>query len=158
MTLTESLSDGYKNMWSSICSQVENASVCQVSSQESLDWEVKGYLTIKAVSNLNKAFITVEISVWGFANLSAILFINFSDNFNKIHQQSCANFSEQLMNKTHFNSDLEFSCYCLNAKSKSFLRIKTKNLSSHSGDQLCTQCLAILWTWKHCLFKLFFKL
>ena len=38
---------------------------------------------------------------------------NFSDNFNKIHQQILANFSEQLMNKTDFNSKIDFACYCL---------------------------------------------
>ena len=37
---------------------------------------------------------------------------NFSDNFNKIHQQIPANFSEQLMNKTGFNSKIDFACYC----------------------------------------------
>ena len=144
-------------MWSSIRSQVENASVCQDSSQESLDWEVKGYLRTKAVSNLNKALITVEISAWGFANFSAMLFTNFPDNFNKIHQQTCANSSEQLLNNTHFNSDLDFSFYCINAKPKSCFffstNAKKKNLSSRSGDQLCTQFFAVVWTWKHCLFS-----
>ena len=38
---------------------------------------------------------------------------NFSDNFNKIHQQILANFSEQLMNKTDFNGKIDFACYCL---------------------------------------------
>ena len=39
--------------------------------------------------------------------------INFTDNFNKIHQQILANSSEQLMNKTDFNSKIDFACYCL---------------------------------------------
>ena len=43
---------------------------------------------------------------------------NFSDNFNKIHQQIPANFSEQLMNKTDFNSKIDFACYCLKCKVK----------------------------------------
>ena len=38
---------------------------------------------------------------------------NFSDNFNKFHPEILANFSEQLMNKTDFNSKINFACYCL---------------------------------------------
>ena len=36
---------------------------------------------------------------------------NFWDNFNKIHQQILGNFSEQLINKTDFNSKIYFACY-----------------------------------------------
>ena len=44
---------------------------------------------------------------------------NFPDNFNKIHQQRIlANVSEQLMNKTDFNSKIDFACYCLKCKVK----------------------------------------
>ena len=43
---------------------------------------------------------------------------NFSDNFNKIHQQILANFSEQLMNKTDFNSKIDFACCCLKCEVK----------------------------------------
>ena len=43
---------------------------------------------------------------------------NFSHNFNKIHQQILANFSEQLMNKTDFNSKINFACYCLKCEVK----------------------------------------
>ena len=37
---------------------------------------------------------------------------NLSDNFNKIHPQILANFSEQIINKTDFNSKIDFACYC----------------------------------------------
>ena len=43
---------------------------------------------------------------------------NFSHNFNKIHQQILANFSEQLMNKTDFNGKIDFDCYCLKCEVK----------------------------------------
>ena len=43
---------------------------------------------------------------------------NVSDNFNKIHQQILANFSEQLMNKTDFNGKIDFACYCLKCEVK----------------------------------------
>ena len=43
---------------------------------------------------------------------------NFSDNFNKIHQQILANFSEQLIHKTDFSSKIDFACYCLKCEVK----------------------------------------
>ena len=43
---------------------------------------------------------------------------NFSDNFNKIHQQILANFSEQLINKTDFSGKIDFACYCLKCEVK----------------------------------------
>ena len=43
---------------------------------------------------------------------------NFSDNFNKIHQQILANFVEQLINKTDFSSKIDFACYCLKCEVK----------------------------------------
>ena len=64
---------------------------------------------------------------------------NFSDNFNKIHQQILANFSEQLINKTDFSSKIDFACYCLKCEVKIvFLfskkeRKSKKKVSSHSG-------------------------
>ena len=70
---------------------------------------------------------------------------NFSDNFNKIHQQILANFSEQLMNKTDFNGKIDFACYCLKCEVKIvFLfskKVQKKKVSSHSGDQLLTRLL-----------------
>ena len=83
---------------------------------------------------------------------------NFSDNFNKIHQQILANFSEQLMNKTDFNSKIDFACYCLKCEVKIvflFSKKVQKKVSSHSGDQLFTRCLATLRALKHHLSKLF---
>ena len=85
---------------------------------------------------------------------------NFSDNFNKIHQQILANFSEQLMNKTDFNSKIDFACYRLKCEVKVeffFFKetAKQKQVSSHSGDQLFTRCFATLRTLKHHLSKLF---
>ena len=77
---------------------------------------------------------------------------NFSGkfNFNKIYQQTCANFSEQLMNKTHFNSKIDFACYGPNAKLRScFLfsnKVQKKGQSSRRGDQLCTRCFNTLRT------------
>ena len=43
---------------------------------------------------------------------------NFSENLDKIHQQILANFSEQLMNKTDFNSKIDCACYCLKCEVK----------------------------------------
>ena len=83
---------------------------------------------------------------------------NFSDNFNKIHQQILAKSSEQLMNKTDFNSKIDFACYCLKCEVKivfCFQRKCTKKVSSHSGDQLFTRCFATLRTLKHHLSELF---
>ena len=52
---------------------------------------------------------------------------NFSDNFSKIHQQILANhFSEQLMNKTYFNSKIDFACYCLKCEVKTVFLFSKK--------------------------------
>ena len=70
---------------------------------------------------------------------------NVSDNFNKIHQQILANFSEQLMNETDFNSKIDFACYCLKCEVKIvflFSKKVQKKVSSHIGDQLFTRCFA----------------
>ena len=86
----------------------------------------------------------MEISACGFANFSAML-KNFSDNFNKIHQQILVNFSEQLMNETDFNSKIDFACYCLKCEIKIVFLFSTKvqkKVSSHSKDQLFTRFFA----------------
>ena len=83
---------------------------------------------------------------------------NFLDNFNKIHQQTLANFSEQLINKTHLNSKIDFACYCLKCEVKIvflFSKKVPKKVSSHSGDQLFARCFANFQTLKHHLSKLF---
>ena len=67
----------------------------------------------------------MEISACGFANFSAMR-KNFSHNFNKIHQQILANFSERLMNKTDFNSKINFACYCLKCEVKIVFLISKK--------------------------------
>ena len=71
---------------------------------------------------------------------------NFSDNFNKIHQEILANFSEQLMNKTDFNSKINLVCLLLpecGVKNRVFVfKESAKKVSSHSGDQLFTRCFA----------------
>ena len=51
---------------------------------------------------------------------------NFSHNFNKIHQQILANFSEQLMNKTDFNGKIDVDCYCLKCEVKIVLLFQRK--------------------------------
>ena len=70
---------------------------------------------------------------------------NVLDNFNKIHQEILANFSEQLMNKTDFNGKIDFACYCLKCEVKIvFLfskKVQKKKVSSLSGDQLLTRLL-----------------
>ena len=51
------------------------------------------------------------------------------------------------MNKTHFNSKIDFACYYPNAKFKMvflFSKKSAKKVSSRSGDQLCTDCFATL--------------
>ena len=53
-------------------------------------------------------------------------FKNFSDNFNKIHQEILANFSEQLMNKTDFNSKIDFACQCLKCEVKIVFLVSKK--------------------------------
>ena len=73
----------------------------------------------------------------------------FSDNFNKIHQQTLANLSEQSINKTHFNSKIDFACYCLKCEVKIvflFSKKVRKKVSSSSGDQLFARCFANLRT------------
>ena len=83
---------------------------------------------------------------------------NFSHNFNKIHQQILANFSEQLMNKTDFNSKIDFACYYLKCEVKIVFLFSKKvqnKVSRHSGDQLFTRCFATLRALKHHLSKLF---
>ena len=39
-------------------------------------------------------------------------------NFSVISTQILANFSEQLMNKTNFNSKIDLACYCLKCEVK----------------------------------------
>ena len=88
---------------------------------------------------------------------------NFSDNFNKIHQQILANFSEQLMKKkTDFNSTIDFACYYLKCEVKIvFLfskKVQKKKVLSQSGDQLFTRYFTTLRTLKHHLSLSFSKL
>ena len=66
---------------------------------------------------------------------------NFSDNF-----------SEQLVNKTDFNSKIDFSCCCLKCEVKIvflFSKKVQKKVLSHGGDRLFTRCFATLRTLKH---------
>ena len=78
-------------------------------------------------------------------------------NFSVISTQILANFSEQLMNKTNFNSKIDLACYCLKCEVKIvflFSKKVQKKVSSHSGDQLFTRYFTTLRTLKHHLSKL----
>ena len=57
----------------------------------------------------------------------------FSDNFNKLHQQILANFSEQLMNRTDFNRKIDFACYCLKCEVKIVLLFSKKVQKKKKG-------------------------
>ena len=62
---------------------------------------------------------------------------NFSDNFNKIHQQILANFSEQLINKTDFSSKIDFACYCLKCEVKIVFLFSKKERKKERAKKRC---------------------